>query len=400
MSHQPTAETLRQLRPVEPDWIPEPAGPRPVLRRLAEVDPTPVDWLWYGYLARRKLHVLDGDPGLGKTTVSLDLAARVTTGAAWPDGQPGQEPGGVVIMTTEDELGDTIRPRLDAAGADVDRVVALSDIEYDDHEGTHERSPVLPDDIDHIVAAIEAVNASLVIMDPLMGFLASRIDPHKDASIRKALGPLTKAAAQSGAAVIMIRHLNKGDSTNALYRGGGSIGIVSAARLGLAVARDPDNPDGVIFASVKNNLSPRADSLAFHLEETDNDRARIAWDGPTGHTADELLGGQSGSMASTSQDHAAAWLADYLAEHGETPRQQVLTDAEAARIPVRTLRRPATLAKAGAISERRGFPATATWRLKSDHAADVGPTGPTGPTGPAGTDSPATLESDSGKDVS
>ena len=135
--------------------------------------------MWPGYLAKGKLHVYDGDPGLGKSTATIDLAARVTTGKPWPDGQPGTVPAGVVLLSAEDGLGDTIRPRLDAAGADVTRVVAVTGIPMFDRETgqTWERMPGLPDDINHLRFAIKAVNAAVLVVDPLMAYLSGESTP-------------------------------------------------------------------------------------------------------------------------------------------------------------------------------------------------------------------------------
>lgn len=340
MTHQLNAETVRQLRPVELDWTPEPAGPRPVLRNLAEVQPERIDWLWDGYLARGKVHTFDGNPGLGKSTALLDLAAKITTGTAWPDGQPGTTPAGVVLLSAEDGLADTIRPRLDAADADVTRVVALTGITVDDYPEPYERLPVLPGDIDHIADAIAAVDAALVVIDPLMAFLDGKIDSHKDQSIRRALTPLTRAAETSGAAVVIVRHLTKADGGPAIYRGGGSIGIIGAARLGFTVARDRDNPDQVIIASTKSNIGPEPASLVYHLENSDDHGcARVIWDGITERTADDLTAPHMPDRE-TNQGRALAWLTDYLTEHEPGVRRtDVMSAAVAAGHAVRNIER-------------------------------------------------------------
>src|SRR2546430_2872214 len=144
-----------------------------VVVRVADVAREPIEWLWPGYMARGKLHVFDGDPGLGKSAALIDLAARVTTGKPWPDGQPGCAPAGVVLLSAEDGLGDTIRPRLEAAGADLDRVHVLTGIkDLNRADATvYERIPVLPGDIGRIGRRIEAVGAALLIVDPLMAYL-------------------------------------------------------------------------------------------------------------------------------------------------------------------------------------------------------------------------------------
>ncbi|GFJ91707.1 ATP-binding protein [Phytohabitans rumicis] len=197
------APTLAELDGSEP-------GVR--LVNLADVTPERIDWLWPGYLARGKLHVIDGDPGLGKSTMTLDVAARVTNGKPWPDAQPGCTPAGVVLLSAEDGLGDTIRPRLDAAGADVAQVVALTAIPYRDEQSGQlvDRMPALPGDIPRVREAVDQVGAAVVIVDPLMAYLGGDVNSHRDQDVRRALAPLAKMAEQIGAAVILVRHLSKG----------------------------------------------------------------------------------------------------------------------------------------------------------------------------------------------
>ena len=257
-------------------------SPRPVGKLLSEVEPEQVEWLWPGRLPLGKLAVLDGDPGLGKSALTLDLAARVSAGLELPDGSR-CGPAGVVLLSAEDGLEDTIRPRLDAAGADTERIVALSMIGV----GTRaERLVSLTQDLDAIEAAIRRVGAALVVIDPLMAFLTGKTDSHKDQDIRRALAPLAALAERTGAAVLIVRHLNKSAGGNALYRGGGSIGIIGAARAGLVVAPDPEDPERRILAANKHNLSGAAPSLVFRVEAAPNGAARVAWGQPQGGLGD------------------------------------------------------------------------------------------------------------------
>jgi RecA-family ATPase len=170
---------------------------------LSEVQPELVEWLWPGRLPLGKLAVLDGDPGLGKSVITLDLAARVSAGLEFPDsGRCG--PAGVVLLSAEDGLADTIRPRLDAAGADTERVVALSTVA--EAKGG-ERVMSLTKDLSVIERAIERVGAALVVVDPLMAFLSEKTDAHKDQDIRRALAPLSVLAERARASVLIVRHL-------------------------------------------------------------------------------------------------------------------------------------------------------------------------------------------------
>lgn len=351
-----------------------PAPPIPAelvsLVRLADVQPERINWLWPGYLARGKLHVIDGDPGLGKSTLTTDLAARVTTGTHWPDGQPGCPPAGVVLLSAEDGLADTIRPRLDAAGADLDRANAVTGIRYFDPEAGEvlERMPSLPGDIGRIRYAVEQTHAALVVIDPLMAYLGGDVNSHRDQDVRRALAPLAGMAQATGAAIILVRHLTKGGGPNAIYRGGGSIGIIGAARIGFTVARDPDDDQRVILAGTKANITTMPASLAYHLTSApDHGCARVQWeDAPVRYTAIELLSA-AGETADERGDRrdAADWLRCYLSDEGGSAAvAEIMKAAKAEGISDRTLRRARSAL--GATAHRNGFPARSVWEIDPD----------------------------------
>ena len=252
---------------------------------LSEVRPERVRWLWEGRIALGKLNLVDGDPGTGKSAATTDLAARVSVGKPWPDGAECNA-GGVVILSAEDGLADTIRPRFDAAGGDPSKAVALSTVP--DAEG-NERQLALPDDLGIIEAAIERVGALLVVIDPLMAFTPGEVNSHRDQDVRRMLAPVARMAERTGAAVVVVRHLNKGTGGNALYRGGGSIGIVGAARSGLLIAKHPEDDGRRVLASVKSNLAAPAPSLVFSLSSTDSGAVRVDWKGESDLDASALL---------------------------------------------------------------------------------------------------------------
>lgn len=297
-----------------------------------------VEWLWPGRIPAAKLSVLEGDPATAKSTLALDLAARVTRGSAWPDGAPGGLPASVLLLSAEDGSGDTVRPRLEAAGADLERCVCVAGRKVYADQGPVVRPVVLPDDIDWIAHLVEEVGAALVVIDVLAAYLADHVDSHKDQSVRRLLHLLGLAAAATGAAIVLIRHLNKTPGGPALYRGGGSIGIVGAARAAYAVVRDPDDPDHRLVATVKSNLAPEAPTWGYSLVDVPElGVARIDWDaGPDQRSASELLvGTQSSALAD-----AVAWLTTWRAEHPGTVASAVLlADAEAAGIAPATLHR-------------------------------------------------------------
>ncbi|MEV4820250.1 AAA family ATPase [Micromonospora sp. NPDC049274] len=344
------------------------------LVRLSDVKREHIDWLWPGYIARGKLHVIDGDPGLGKSTATADLAARITAGKPWPDGQPGCTPAGVVLLSAEDGLGDTIRPRLEAAGADLDRVVALTGItSWDEEAGElYERMPALPGDIGRIRAAVEQVGAALVIIDPLMAYLGGDVNSHRDQDVRRALAPLAKMAEETGAAIKLIRHNTKGGGNNALYRGGGSIGIIGAARLGFTFARDPEDEHRVIVACTKANITAIPQSLAYRLVDSpDHGCARVEWhDGPVGYTATDLLAASHESADDRAdRNDAAAWLRGYLLDNGgEADALTVYKAGEKAGFTRDTLKRAKK--RAGVKAEKGGFDAGWMWRFDDEERTE------------------------------
>jgi AAA domain/Bifunctional DNA primase/polymerase, N-terminal len=311
------------------------------------VEETALCWLWPGRIPLGTITLLDGDPGLGKSLVTLDLVARVTRGAAMPDGggdatsgAAGIVDGGAVLLSAEDDLAATVRPRLHAAGADVQRVLAVQTVlAYDAATGQdYERGFALPGDIPLLAAAIGAVEAKLLVIDPLMAYLDGRVNSWRDQDVRAALAPLARLAEQTGVAVVILRHLTKGGSTNALYRGGGSIGIIGAARSGLLVARAPEEPEHErILASSKSNLGPPLPALRYRIapRTPDGDVPAVEWLGPCDYTAATLLGdggdtmsGEAGTTSgrTTAVDEAAGWLRAQLAA-GPRPAAELLAEA-------------------------------------------------------------------------
>ena len=305
---------------------------------LSEVKPERVSWLWRGWLALGKLSVIDGDPGLGKSAAVLDIAARVSTGRAFPDGSRCEAgTGGVVILSAEDGLADTIKPRLDAAGADTSRILSLATVPAEDEGVRHERLLSIPDDIPLIEREIKRIGAKLMVVDPLMAFLSGEINSHKDQDVRRALAPLAAMAERTGAAVHVVRHLSKGDGRSPIYRGGGSIGIIGAARMGSLVAKDPQDDNRRVLAPTKNNLATQPKSLLYRLEEADNGAVKVVWAGETGLSADDLLQTSNGAE-SEARTEAEDFLRSLLAD-GPLPSEEVFKESKEAGISTSTLRR-------------------------------------------------------------
>src|SRR5919112_2147247 len=230
--------------------------------RLGQVGAEPVQWLSPGRLAAGKTTILDGDPGLGKSTLLCEWAARITRGHALPGGTSGA-PRDVIILSAEDDLRDTIRPRIDAAGGDSTRIVSLLAVP----DGSPFGGPfVIPGHVLLLEALVVRTDAALVIVDPLMAYLHLGHNANSDQHVRRAFASLKALGERTGTAIVVVRHLNKSTSANPLYRGGGSIGIIGAARCGLLLAQDPEHPQRRILAATKGNLGRPPASLAFHLE--------------------------------------------------------------------------------------------------------------------------------------
>ncbi|MGH2534121.1 MAG: AAA family ATPase [Thermomicrobiales bacterium] len=322
------------------------------------VQPERVRWLSRGRLAAGKITVLEGDPGLGKSTLLCEWAARISRGEALPDGEPGS-PRGVLLLSAEDGLADTIRPRLDAAGADVERIVALVSISDGSLEG---RPPTIPGDRGLIEQMVTEIDAALVVIDPLVAYLDGQLNAYRDQDTRRALASLAGLAERTGAAILLVRHLTKTTGGPALYRGGGSIGIIGAARCGLLLAADPDDPTVRVLAPTKGNLAFPPPSLAFRLDPIpDGDAARLVWLGESKRRADDLVNPPD-PKARTERDEAKDWLRLVLAD-GPMAARRVEEKARREGIAPKTLRKAREDVQV--VTQRKGFGAGASyaWRL-------------------------------------
>lgn len=255
----------------------------------SDVKPEKTDWLWDKRIARGAFTLLVGDPGLGKSLLTTNLIKETTTGGGMPDS--GQiKAGGVVLMAPEDSNSRTIVPRLLAAGADLSKVLLLSEVEETDEEGNTYMRPIsFPEDAGILEEAIIDAGAALAIIDPVMSMLSSKYDAHKDQATRLALARVISLAEKHKCAVVGIAHLNKGQSGNALYRSGGSIALIAQARTGLFVVQCPDDPDARVVVNHKNNLAPKAMHLRYTIDENEDEIGYVSWLGQSTYTEQELL---------------------------------------------------------------------------------------------------------------
>lgn len=343
--------------------------------RLSDVKPERVEWLWPGRIALGKLCAVVGDAGLGKSTLTLDLAARITTGQVMPDGMPGID-GGVVILSAEDGLADTVCPRLEAARADLTRVCALTRAR---NSGGRFRSVSL-DDLDAIREAIASVSARLLVIDPLMAFLPGRSDSHRDQDVRSVLAPLARLADEMRCAVLIVAHNNKSRGVKALHRAGGSVGIIAATRSAFVVAADPEDPERRVLATIKSNLARPAVSLAYHLAEVESLVARIAWDGESAHSADTLLAASDASVESSGDVGALGEARDFLRDalhSGPKSARTIQAEARNTAITTATLRRARVAERV--VVTKAAYAGGWVWALPAVEGAQASPEGAQAP---------------------
>jgi putative DNA primase/helicase len=253
-----------RVRPIAPsDPVAAALKGRVNVTRLCDVAPEQVSWLWPGYIARGKLTLLIGDPGCGKSYLTADIAARLTSGKPWPDGATGHSPMDVLLLQAEDGLSDTVRPRLDSLGADPGRVYAIEAVAPGP---SGERWFSLDTDLARLEPVLATGRVGLLVVDPLTAYLG-KPDSYKDQDVRQVLGPLAKLAAKHGVAIVAVMHLTKSEDRKALYRAGGSIAFTASARKVLVVVKDPDDPERRLLGSVKENIGGKPPTRAFRITE-------------------------------------------------------------------------------------------------------------------------------------
>lgn len=289
------------------------------LIRMSDVETKEVQWLWYPYIPRGKLTIIQGNPGEGKTTLALWIAAMCSQGQALPGMEPGS-PINILYQTAEDGLGDTVKPRLMSTGADLDHILCIDETEH---------SLSLLDE--RIRQAVKATNAKLMILDPLQGYLGRNVDMNRANEIRDVLKRLTIMAEQTGCAIVLIGHLNKAVGSNSAYRGLGSMDFRAAARSVLLVGRIKKEPHIRVMVHDKSSLAPEGKSVAFSLEDS-----TPRWvEGYNKITADDLL---NGGPAFSKLCMAEQLIKDRLFDGQPVPAEEMYHMGEQEGISRRTLR--------------------------------------------------------------
>jgi putative DNA primase/helicase len=352
-----------------------------ISRCIADVVPERVQWLWKPRIALGKTNLLAGNPGNGKSQVTVSIAATTSTGGVWPDGTRAPI-GSVVFISCEDDVADTIAPRLQAAGADLNRVHVLDWIRKptSNEEQVQDRLFSLAEDVPALEALVREIgDVSLIVIDPVSAYVGS-IDSHKASDVRGALAPLQTLAARTGAAVVLVAHLNKsaGDGS-AMARVGGSGAFVAACRSAWLVEVDPQDEDRKrrILAPLKNNIGDDRTGFAFSIQSMEVaggiETSRVVFEpGSVTVSAAELLRGQQQTDDERGAvDEAVDFLREYLKD-GPLTSKSMEKAAKDAGIAARTIER----ARAKLKIKARKSDVTGAWLISlpdTDHRQDRQP---------------------------
>lgn len=327
-----------------------------VVCALDGVESRPVDWLWNQKVPMGKLTLIAGDPGLGKSFVTLDLAARVSTGVlptpggGWGDGHGGD----VVILSAEDDPGDTIRPRLERGKADLRRVHCVTGVRFENLPQHKVHSIKLDRDLRAVAQVIESLDRPrLVIVDPISAYMGDK-DSHNNAEVRSLLSELARLAAHYHVAVVCVTHLNKGgQGQKAVYRAMGSLAFTAAARVVLLVAKHPDDPSKRVVVPIKSNISREASGLVYKIDD-----GRLEWlVEPVPFEADALESGEAIEQADALGE-AVEWLGEVLKE-GPRPSKALIEEARSEGISASTLKRAKR--RMGVLARKRLGSSSSAW---------------------------------------
>jgi len=336
---------------------------------LLDVDPKPIAWLWPGYIARRKLTLIAGEPGLGKSQIGLDVVARITSARPWPN--EGRAPlGSCVILSAEDAIDDVLRPRLEAAGADLARVHAIRNVSAQDRDGKLQVTIFsLQHDLDLLGEKIKRIgDVMLVVIDPITAYFGDNVDTHKTAAVRSVLALLDRFAESHNVAVLGITHPPKvvagGKAINAMT---GSLAFVAAARIAFIAVEDIAVPGRRLLLPIKNNLGANADGLAYRVNTRITSSNLVSpflvWDSASvSITANEALAAASEAAKERggAMREATQFLRD-LIEDGPVLATEATEKAKAKGFSEKTLERARK--RLGVVAEKDGFQGRWAWRL-------------------------------------
>ena len=307
--------------------------------RMSEVQSQEIEWLWYPFIPYGKLTIIQGDPGDGKTTMVLNLAAKLSKGEALDKNMKVTEPVNVIYQTAEDGLADTVKPRLELAGADCERIIVIDE---------SDKSLSMVDE--RLEEAIVRTGARLLILDPIQAYLGGGMDMNRANEVRPIFRSLGDVAQATGCAIVLIGHLNKAAGTQSTYRGLGSIDITAAVRSLLFIGKLKDSPTTRVLVHEKSSLAPPGQSLAFSL----GDEKGFAWIGAYDVTADELLAGTDTTKAENKTAQAETLILELLADGRRIPSAELEKAVNDRGISSRTLRTAKSRIGDRLVTEKNG----------------------------------------------
>ncbi len=327
----------------------------------SDVEPREVEWLWEGRVPLGMITMFAGDPKLGKSLVTLAMAAAVSRGLPLPMSDRPQERGSTILMSAEDDPNSTIVPRLESAGADRSKVHFLDSII---RPNGSEKLPSLGADIDAITAAaVRLGDCRLIVIDPVTAFLHG-VDDHRNAALRAVLTPLKTLAERLGAAVVLVSHATKGGSGNGKHRVLGSIGYVGVCRANYFFIADPHDPTGrrVLMLDNGGNVAAPATTLAFVIEDRGSG-SKVEWsDEPVAITIEEALRPKAAHFLDRKRTDerlgSDGWLRAFLAEGAKTTIE-IFKAGDAAGFSKNQIRR--AKCRINAVARREGFGGTGQW---------------------------------------
>ncbi|NNU81058.1 AAA family ATPase [Halovulum dunhuangense] len=306
---------------------------------LDTIDPKEVDWLWEPFIPFSMITIMEGDPGVGKSFLAMQLAVQVSIGGELPEGQKLGR-GRVLYLSAEDDAAYTIRPRIDAMGGDPSRIRVQGDFLSLDEDG-----------LKALMREVRRTPPDLLILAPLFAYVPSGQDMYKPNVIRQLLSFLKDIAEAGETAVLIVRHLTKAKHDKAIYRGGGSMDVIGAARSAFLVCEHPNDSSTKLVVHIKHNIAVRGQTQSYEIYSEDGGMATLNWLGPSDITIDDLISSEGGTPRMSALDEAIEFLRMFL-KNGPEPTTKVEKEAAARDISKKTLERARR--SLGVVSKKKG----------------------------------------------